>query len=119
MGSIVAQADGNGITLEERIIGCNMKKETVENEVYIGLPTDVLNFVTKSSTEAQRRKFGIGDIFINATLCLKCRTYLRSVHAHDYKTCKCGAVAVDGGSRMVRRLGNPEDRVDIIEYFYK
>ncbi len=93
-----------------------------ENEVNI-IPygkeeIDYLNFVTRTSTEAQRRKFDIGDILINAAVCKKCNTYIRSINRHDYKMCDCQKVGVDGGSWYAKRMGNDKDRVDIIELFY-
>lgn len=96
-----------------------MKSQTFKNEAYIILDeTDYLNFVTKSSTKEQREKYFIGDVYINAALCKKCGDYIRSKNKHDYRTCSCGAVSVDGGSHYARRVGNPEDYFDIIENFY-
>jgi hypothetical protein len=94
------------------------QKEKYTNEAYV-IPseTDVLNFVTKSSTKDQRRKFGIGDLFINAAVCKKCNDYIRSKHRHDFVTCKCGEIFVDGGS-WYQRLGNPQQAISIIEEFY-
>lgn len=90
-----------------------------ENEVYIVTDeTDVLNYVTKSSTKEQRAKFDIGHIYINALVCLKCKDYIRSTNKHNYVPCKCGAVAVDGGSWYLKRVGRPDDYVDVIEKFY-
>lgn len=64
--------------------------------------------------KATRQKYYTGDILENAAECLKCNTYIRSNNVHDYRTCFCGAVAVDGGSQYIRRSGNPEDYRDII-----
>lgn len=95
-----------------------LKKAFFENEFYIILDkTDYLNFVSKSSTKEQRKKFFIMDVYINAAVCLKCKDYIRSLHVHSFVTCSCGAVSVDGGSHYVRRSGNPEDYVDVVEYF--
>jgi hypothetical protein len=35
---------------------------------------------------------------------------------HDFKFCKCGAVAVDGGKDYLRRVGNKDDYEELIEY---
>ena len=35
--------------------------------------------------------------FINAAMCLECNTKIRSVHRHDFTSCRCGKLAVDGG----------------------
>ena len=37
----------------------------------------------------------------------------QSLSIHDFKFCKCGAVAVDGGHEYLRRLGNEEDFEDL------
>ncbi len=96
-----------------------MDKNTFDNEVYINNgETDTLNFVTKSSTLEQRRKFDIGDIYINAAVCLGCHEYIRSRNQHDYVTCKCGAISVDGGSWYAKRLGIMEYCISTIEGFY-
>lgn len=96
-----------------------MKKETFQNEAYIIVSeVDIMNYVTKSSTKEQRHKFNIGDIYINAAVCKKCGDYIRSKNRHDFKYCKCGAVAVDGGSWYARRLGEKENYINIIENFY-
>lgn len=95
-----------------------IKKYT--NEFYEVLDErDYLNFVSRSSTPAQRAKFNVGDIFINAAVCKKCGDYIRSKHRHDFKFCSCGSVAVDGGSHYAKRIGQEDDYIDIIEPFYK
>lgn len=48
-------------------------------------------------------------IIINKIKCKKCGEIIESRHRHDFKFCKCGAVAVDGGKDYLRRLGNQED----------
>lgn len=97
-----------------------MAKDTFENEANIILDeTDYLNYVSKSSTKRQRRKFDIGDIYINGVICLKCKDYIRSKHRHDFKYCKCGSIAVDGGSWYCKRSGDLENYVNIIENFYE
>lgn len=64
--------------------------------------------------KATRRKFNTGDVLENAAECLKCGEYIRSNNRHDYKSCKCGAVCVDGGSWYCKRSGKPEDCKNII-----
>ena len=95
-----------------------MKKKTFKNESYIIDEIDVLNFVTKSSTKKQREKYGIGNYYINGAVCSHCRDYIRSKHRHSFIMCSCGKTGVDGGSWYTRRIGNEEDRVEVIEKFY-
>ena len=39
----------------------------------------------------------------NAIRCNYCGDIIESTHRHDYKTCSCGRVAVDGGHDYLRR----------------
>lgn len=48
-------------------------------------------------------------IIENKIKCKKCGDIIESTYRHDFKFCKCGAVAVDGGKDYLRRLGNQED----------
>ena len=42
-------------------------------------------------------------IIKNAAKCLKCGDIIESKHRHDYVTCSCGNVSVDGGTDYLRR----------------
>lgn len=53
-------------------------------------------------------------IITNKIRCKKCGDIIESTHRHDFKFCKCGAVAVDGGRDYLRRCGNREE---LSEYF--
>lgn len=53
----------------------------------------------------------------NAIKCTICNDRIVSEHRHDFKYCTCGAVAVDGGSSYLRRLGT--DWVDDSKVFTK
>lgn len=61
---------------------------------------------------------------INSARCNDCGNVLVSEHVHDFRTCSCGNLSVDGGPAYVRRLwrsdgpgytelstGFPEDEV--------
>lgn len=60
----------------------------------------------------ERRKRNMGDIYANAIVCLECGDYIRSRNCHDYRTCSCGACAVDGGSWYTKRGGKPSSISD-------
>lgn len=48
-----------------------------------------------------------GTIIVsNQIRCNKCGDEPFSMHRHDYVTCKCGSVAVDGGMSYLRRIGD-------------
>ena len=54
-------------------------------------------------------------IIHNRIKCLKCGDTIESEYRHDYKTCSCGACAVDGGRDYLRRSGNLEDWQEMSE----
>lgn len=46
------------------------------------------------------------QIISNQVKCLKCCDTPFSKHRHDYQTCSCGSIAVDGGCDYLRRVGD-------------
>lgn len=40
----------------------------------------------------------------NAVRCLLCGDEIESKHTHDFQTCSCGNVSVDGGTDYRRRV---------------
>lgn len=38
----------------------------------------------------------------NRAKCKLCQTVIESIHQHDYVTCKCGEISVDGGDAYCR-----------------
>ena len=49
------------------------------------------------------------EMTIIAIKCKKCNHIIWSRHRHDYRSCKCGAVAIDGGRDYTKVNGNQED----------
>lgn len=49
----------------------------------------------------------------NAVICNKCDDFIFSAHRHDFVTCKCGAISVDGGQDYLRRVGHFKDCSDM------
>lgn len=47
-------------------------------------------------------------ILRNRVRCDKCHDVVESLHVHDFKFCKCGAVAVDGGKQYLKRSWTKE-----------
>lgn len=54
-------------------------------------------------------------IIVNKIKCKKCGDVIESKSVHDFKFCKCGAVAVDGGQDYLKRCGNREDWEELSE----
>ena len=55
-------------------------------------------------------------IIVNKIRCKRCGDVIESKSVHDFKFCKCEAVAVDGGHDYLRRLGETEDWEDLSKY---
>lgn len=43
-------------------------------------------------------------IIRNSAKCLGCGDEIESTHRHDFKSCTCGNLAVDGGRAYTKRL---------------
>ena len=53
-------------------------------------------------------------IVYNAIKCRHCFDVIESIHRHDFVTCKCGKVSVDGGTVYLRRsYDKPTDYVEL------
>lgn len=61
-------------------------------------------------------KVAHGRILHNRAQCNKCGEIVESVHRHDFRFCKCGAIAVDGGREYLRRIGDMADCKELSEY---
>lgn len=55
-------------------------------------------------------------ILVNKIRCKKCGDVIESISVHDYKECKCGAVAVDGGQEYLKRVGYRENWDELSEW---
>lgn len=51
-------------------------------------------------------------IIQNAVTCLGCGDFIVSKHRHDFVTCTCGSISVDGGQSYLRRVGDFANAVD-------
>lgn len=60
--------------------------------------TDYLEFTTINTPSIERRRLDVGDIFIIQIRHTKCGWIIRSKNRHDWVTCKCGELSLDGGS---------------------
>jgi len=53
----------------------------------------------------------------NAARCRHCKQVIESTHVHDYVSCACGKIAVDGGREYLRRVGEPYDFLEDLSEF--
>ena len=51
----------------------------------------------------------------NAVKCKKCGDVIESMYTHDYATCSCGAIAVDGGHDYLKRVGDLDGYIEMFE----
>jgi tRNA(Ile2) C34 agmatinyltransferase TiaS len=42
-------------------------------------------------------------VVVNKAQCKLCGDIIESTHRHDFKYCKCGEIAVDGGKAYIKR----------------
>jgi hypothetical protein len=47
----------------------------------------------------------------NAAECRKCGDVVESKHVHDFVSCKCGEIAVDGGRDYLKRMAKGVDSI--------
>jgi tRNA(Ile2) C34 agmatinyltransferase TiaS len=52
-------------------------------------------------------------VVVNKAQCKLCGDVIESEHRHDFKWCKCGEIAVDGGKSYLKRAA--KDLSNIIE----
>lgn len=48
-------------------------------------------------------------IAVTGIVCQKCKEFIYSRSRHDFRYCKCGAVAIDGGRDYLRIIGERSD----------
>jgi hypothetical protein len=78
---------------------------------------DYHEICTVSTLKADRERLGIGSIYSNAAKCLSCGEVVRSRNRHDFRSCSCGTLAVDGGSWYAKRIGDRTKWEDMTVYF--
>lgn len=55
-------------------------------------------------------------IISNKAQCKKCKDIIESKDPNDLKRCSFGSIAVDGGLEYIKRIGNPDDVIELSEY---
>jgi tRNA(Ile2) C34 agmatinyltransferase TiaS len=50
-------------------------------------------------------------VVVNKAQCKLCGDVIESTHRHDFKWCKCGEIAVDGGKSYIKRAAKNLDNV--------
>lgn len=62
---------------------------------------------------------------VNKVRCTKCNDIIESRHSHDLRTCKCGAIFIDGGTDYQRygwgfnySPGENESLEDAVDFSY-
>lgn len=84
--------------------------------------TDYIDFAPYDMPVADRRKLDVGDIYINQVKhnVPECGWYIRSKNRHDYRKCKCGKLAIDGGSWYTKLVGDVDNAEShVVRYKYQ
>jgi hypothetical protein len=64
---------------------------------------DYQTIAPQGTSKEARQAMRVGDLFENAAVCHSCEEYIRSHNKHDFATCSCGSLSVDGGSFYAKR----------------
>jgi hypothetical protein len=56
--------------------------------------------------EASAKAIASGKLVLNAVLCDLCNVVIWSGDRHEFRTCECGNISVDGGLDYLRRVGS-------------
>jgi len=67
---------------------------------------DYHEYTSIDMPKEERRRWNLGDYWINAVEWSKSGEFVRSMYEHDYRSCSCGNISVDGGSWYIKRVGN-------------
>jgi Zn finger protein HypA/HybF involved in hydrogenase expression len=65
----------------------------------------------------RNRKGIFMKIIENKIKCKKCGDIIESKTIHDFKRCKCGAVAVDGGHSYLRREADSKENFEELSIY--
>lgn len=79
--------------------------------------TDYHDFTSKDTPIAERRRLHVGDVWRNEAKCLGCGDTIRSTNRHDFRSCKCGNLSVDGGSWYCKRSVGNEGYLELSQPF--
>jgi hypothetical protein len=71
--------------------------------------------LARSQVECDKLKEKLKETVIlsNQIECRRCGDRPYSAHRHDFRRCKCGSIAVDGGMIYLRRVGNLKDASEL------
>ena len=70
------------------------------------------NYIDRSGMGSRK----VRRVIRNAVRCNYCGDVVESTYRHDFQTCRCGRVSVDGGHDYLRRCANsPDDYTDLSE----
>jgi len=58
----------------------------------------------------------ISKILTNKAQCKDCGDIIESTYRHDFVTCSCGAISVDGGKDYLRRVGDLDKILEKSEF---
>ena len=75
-------------------------------------------YAKEELTKDEREQIRAGDIRLNRAKCKKCGDIITSNNRHDFKSCKCGEISIDGGSWYLKRTaGDLNNIIEMSEYY--
>lgn len=80
----------------------------VARPIHVG---DMKEHLTEKRAESETSPCVREKILINAARCNLCNTTVESKHRHDFVTCACGNLSVDGGHDYLKRCFRDWDAI--------
>jgi len=106
------------------LVGVLSGMETLEDRIQNTKPRYDAKTIEVVKATAQAIQGESGEpVLLNSVFAWCCGQFLISTHRHDFRSCDCGSVSVDGGQAYKRRLGRGfyeiESTKDLIEFAQK
>lgn len=95
------------------ITGDNLVSKSSNQDAY----AEGYDRIFRKEKKEEPKKKSVPIVLSNKIQCKKCGDIIESFSGYDFKYCSCESVAVDGGKNPwgMRRIGNPEDYIDLSE----
>jgi hypothetical protein len=76
------------------------------------------SFSEGSGLPERKTETNMQKIIVNRIRCRVCGDIIESRYTHEFVTCSCGRVSVDGGHEYLRRgyKNSPDDYIELSEY---
>ena len=109
-------------TTDETITICASDVSFIENyKNYKYLATDQDKLLKSCVRHLLVERFGYERVMIervkpNRAQCLSCNDIIQSIHRHDFVSCSCRKLSIDGGMDYIRVICNDFDAIKFLDW---